>query len=1264
MRDPFAESLGVAARPSQFRLSMRRKGGVVELMGKVELRLGRAGSGKSTQIATDIAAELAARPIGPKIFWLVPIENSYAAERLLMGRVASSLRAEVIHLQRLAERALPAQLPLGKTINATGKRLVLASVFHEALPKLRVLRRDVVTVPFLDSILEAFQELTSNLVPLYQLEGALESAAVRMGDLPPGTIRSGRSLLGKLADLSYLYIHFKQTLEGLGFSDADELLSQVEPYLQTWDDLHDSIVYVDGFSDLTPQELRFILAVAQQAKETVFSLSVDEDWLSYMERPAVLPFGVGETFTSTDWLRAGVRPDVYAPQTLALLARIMARCEEQSLKANIVRADKHMLPRFGQSADLAVLEQRLYEAPARKREVAHAHARRLQFAAAQNPRIEVDGVAVELSRLVREEPVRYSDVVVAVPSFEEYGAYLKDCFERHQIPFYMDVFPSFAIHPLAKLLLASLKVIQENFSTDALIRLLKSDFCGLERNQADRLETYLRRYEVSGKNVWLGEQPWHYAALRSGIGTRRVMQSDEEADRMRRTVATYLSPFAKAVELPLLQPGQLSYAMWDLLKATDAKRAVASWMVNDDAVLSPMEASMHEQAWQRTVELLNDLASFQDASQELPRVFLFELVEHHILSQILTTIPARLGDVLITEVHRTSALECEVLFLLGANDGSLPRRVESHGLLQDEERLQFARLFGARLGYTSVELQLCERLTVYTALTRAKSKLYLSYALANSSGKGASASQTLSRVKGFFPPDSVTEVLWTAAQRDSLGDLTPQVSPVENQQTQREYYQVDVYTPQTAMNALVESLRSLRDGGKVHPLAALFLDWAQRHSVWSARLDRALAGWRHQTQSMPLEMNLAATLYREPFTLTVYQIESFAACPFQHFVHFGLNLEPEESQDITRTAKGRLMHDVILKFVERQRDDWDEWRTMTDEQATTAMHEVFRETITSSVYRNWLEKAVRREQAFELETVLAAAAKVLTRHARYGAYYPAALELSFGLHDENKVDNGLPAFQWQTHSGKVIQLRGRIDRVDVALENTNGAFRVFDYKSSKRELDLIQVEYGLSLQLPVYAAVIAHFSNQLFGFPAKPAGIFYLPVYQEWKTSLSPAPVQVAEQSAIKAMRTRGIMVDEGSLIAWMDARLTQGEDSDLFAKVYNKDGEVAKSAPVVSKQGFTAMTQHALRLVEKFTDQILSGETSIAPAQLQGKQPACAFCAYAAICHIDRRVDGQRFRKLPRLPKEQVMENWLNATPEALENYPRNDSGEVGQEQ
>ena len=75
----------------------------------------------------------------------------------------------------------------------------------------------------------------------------------------------------------------------------------------------------------------------------------------------------------------------------------------------------------------------------------------------------------------------------------------------------------------------------------------------------------------------------------------------------------------------------------------------------------------------------------------------------------------------------------------------------------------------------------------------------------------------------------------------------------------------------------------------------------------------------------------------------------------------------------------------------------------------------------------------------------------------------------------------LPPLRFELENGCVLEIVGRIDRVDVA-EGENGLLlRVIDYKSSQTDLKLHEVYYGLSLQMLTYLEVLLSAAEEWLG---------------------------------------------------------------------------------------------------------------------------------------------------------------------------------------
>lgn len=113
----------------------------------------------------------------------------------------------------------------------------------------------------------------------------------------------------------------------------------------------------------------------------------------------------------------------------------------------------------------------------------------------------------------------------------------------------------------------------------------------------------------------------------------------------------------------------------------------------------------------------------------------------------------------------------------------------------------------------------------------------------------------------------------------------------------------------------------------------------------------------------------------------------------------------------------------------------------------------------------------------KLKNIVGRASVILGEHARRGSFDTAFLELDFG------PGKSLPPLRIQLPNGCLMEVVGRIDRVDTA-EGENGILlRVIDYKSSRKDLKLHEVYYGLSLQMLTYLDVLLTYAEEWLESP-------------------------------------------------------------------------------------------------------------------------------------------------------------------------------------
>src|SRR5205814_7612340 len=120
----------------------------------------------------------------------------------------------------------------------------------------------------------------------------------------------------------------------------------------------------------------------------------------------------------------------------------------------------------------------------------------------------------------------------------------------------------------------------------------------------------------------------------------------------------------------------------------------------------------------------------------------------------------------------------EVVFVLGREEGSLPRRADVSPFLDDDARRELDEQHrGARLARPDAVSR--ERYLFYTACTRATDRLYLVREAATDDGSPRQASPFWDEARALFPPEEVER--WT--KRRALSALT---WPLEAAPSERE----------------------------------------------------------------------------------------------------------------------------------------------------------------------------------------------------------------------------------------------------------------------------------------------------------------------------------------------------------------------------------------------------------------------------------------------------------------------------------------------
>jgi RecB family exonuclease len=669
-------------------------------------------------------------------------------------------------------------------------------------------------------------------------------------------------------------------------------------------------------------------------------------------------------------------------------------------------------PRYGAIAPpaLAHLERALFaESPGEPRSPAGSAGGgafgaggAIRFLEGAGGRGTLELVGAELLALVRggTEPER---IGLVVPGYERIRTVLETVLGSFGIPYSCDGELRVAQTPLGGALTALLRFAWAGGTRNDLFRFLRSPFSGLERRSGDFVEGRLR-----GRAVQVPE---------------RVV---EEAERLGG------APLPALAEL---------YAADDPVSVVRDQAARMIRNAHGTEQPSAADATRRDlRAHEALTRLLAELERWQELEGELSREDVLAAIER-------ATLRPRPGDeagrVAVVDLLRARTRRFDVVFVLGLEEGTLPRRGWSSPFLDDDARRELDEQ-GARLVRPDSVAR--DRYLFYTACTRASKRLYLVREAADDDGSPREASPFWHDVHALFDGEDLRR--WT--RRRPLSALT---WPLEEAPTERE-----------RLRALAEL--AARDAAAAESLA--------RANEWERRLERARGAFRRPTRlTHPLVLEQLGL--RTVFGVT--ELERFADCSSAWFVDRFLSprtidAEPDAKQ------RGLVAHSTLYRFFSRVPAELGVEKL--EPQHVEAATALMRQCLEASLAGVRMDLTEMQERELEQTLWRDLEAFVQEECGSASPLVPRRFEVSFGS------DRAAPELQRGLELAPGLTLSGKIDRIDVDPFGARGV--VQDYKSGKSAHSARQIESELRLQIPLYMLVL----RDLVGL--EPLGGLYRPV--------------------------------------------------------------------------------------------------------------------------------------------------------------------------
>ena len=797
--------------------------------------------------------------------------------------------------------------------------------------------------------------------------------------------------------------------------------------------------------------------------------------------------------------------------------------------------------------------------------------------AAANPYAEAAYGARQL-RAWHDAGIPWQRMAVALASPDGLDGILAMTLRAAGIPHYLARKDSAMRHGLCRMLLGALRSATGGYARPDVLTMAKSGFSPLTDEEASKLENYAIENGI-GRGKWL--KPF----------TRGDQAADMEPLRQR-----LITP-VEALHDRLVKAKDASASVEAVFRLLEDVNAYERLMAREEALLArgmDAEAAQNRQVWQLIMGLLDQLHALLGTTRANLRD-MARFVEAGLTGAVISALPPQPDTVMIGEAGHLMTGRIDALLVMGMQDGAMASSLDS--LISEQERAALSEATHRAIGLTRQEQAALRQSDFYRTFALPMQRLTVTFSEGGQDGTALRPAGLITDMKALLPGLTISG----GVTADGSGD-----APL---------------SPMIALDGLALRLREMADGlrAELEPDWQAAMKWLWESPDWHGRMAQIIvSAAAHEDRGLLPPAQVRRLFGGEEFSIS--RLEEFAACPYQHFVDYGLR--PVKRREFTFAAdeRGNFFHAALQQYATLAAANPD-WPNIPEDVADRMMDEVLVPLTQAWEGGPLTEDAMGRQLGESYARTIRRAAWLFTRHAQNSRFTTWGTEITFG------EEGGLPPVILELHDGHRVALRGKIDRID-RWEGDKGLYlRVVDYKSSHRDLDATRLWYGLQLQLMLYLQAAAQAQSG-----ANPAGAFYFTM-QDPLVQTEEDIREKAEELIAKELRLKGVVLADAEVVDAMDADIP----GFSIGKVFKQDGTVGKKTSAYALDEMHALLNHAQKTAAELADAIRGGQIEASPAATHDWS-ACTWCDYRAVCGIDPSRPGPQKRELEEIDREEMI--------------------------
>lgn len=1083
-----------------------------------------------------------------KIYIITPEQFSYSVEKKLIDKQNSGaiVNAEVLTFKRMAHRVeQEVGKPINESLSKSGKAMLIYSILMENKKSLKFLGKSEQNIDLIDTALTEFKKHSITVENLKEVTNNEED----------------KYLKEKLKDLSLIYEKFEEKISGK-LLDENDILTILAKNLEKTDMFKNCIIYIDEFTGYTKQEYKLIEILLKTAKQISITITTDN-----------LDLG---TNPDTDIFYTNKQT---ADKLLYLARKNNIECEKTVFLEKAYRY---------KSEELKHIEKSLYTIPYNtyKEEV-----KNIKLFLASNQYSEIENVAKEIIKLVKNEKYRYREISIITKNLLDYASLIKAIFANYDIPVFIDEKKELSQNIFMKYIISLLDIYAKSWSYDSVINYIKTGFVKIDNDDIYMLENYCKKWGIKGSKWYTGE--WNFEEV-----TEENKEKIERLQALRKQIITPLVSLREEINENKTVSG-ITKKIYEFLIENEIDKILLEKKEKLEEQNYIEIANEQELAWNIMLEVLDELILIF-GKEKISFEKYMNLVMIGLKASGLGRIPQTQDQVIVGDIERSRTHKVKAVFILGMNDGVFPSVNKNEGFLGDKDREKLKEK-GLELAKGTLEMLYEDNLAIYKAFTTAEEKLFLSYTSSNLDGATLRPSILITKIKRLFE------------------NLVEESDMVESKE--------EIINKSQTFDMLIEKLRSWKEGEEIADIWKVLYKYFSEDEEWKYKLEGAVKALNYTNKPENISKENIEKLYGNTLNTTVSRLEQYKSCPFSYYLKYGLKVHESDNFKVQMVDTGNFMHDVIDSFFNIVRQRQINIKEISEKETEEIISEIIDEKL--KITKNYIFTSTDKYKVLtrRLKRVILKSMKYILESLKDSDFEVFGNELEF------KKGKEYEPIRLNLEDGKKVEITGKIDRIDLAKTSDGNYIRIIDYKSSVKNIDLNEVYAGLQLQLLTYLDATCKIEEML------PAGVLYFSLIDPIIKSDKYMTDEQIELELKKKFKMNGIILADVKVVKMMDKKLDSGA-SNLIPAYIDKEGNLSKKSNAVTKEQFEDLQKYTAKIIKEISEEILSGDISLKPYyNIKTKKKPCDYCEYKSICQFDAGQNGNNYNYISKMEKDEILE-------------------------